>query len=99
MCSFFRSARPFSGTNLLYSLLLCLLSSIPLSGNTGQSVKDQLRQWTFKNGNQYDMRLQNAYGGTVYFSNKKDEIVNTNIVAIIPEDQAEVVYWYRIRDA
>ena len=76
----------------------CLIVPSSLLGETNSSLKTEFREWSLNNGNHLELRLENAYGGTAYFKNKKEEVLNTQIIALIPEDQAEVVYWSRIRD-
>lgn len=64
-----------------------------------QTVEGEMRDWTFRNGDVQQLQLKNAYGKTVYFADKNGSTTFANILALIPDDQAEIVYWSRVRDA
>lgn len=85
------------GCYSIFGLALLLFHSAAF-GKLDTTVGSEVRQWTFKNGTTQTLQLKNAYGGTVYFADKKGSTTFANIVALIPEDQAEVVYWSRVRD-
>ena len=60
---------------------------------------EEFRAWTFLNGEEFELKLANAYGSQVYFTNKKGHSFNVEILALAEADRAEVVYWSRKRDA
>ena len=81
------------------ALSLLLFPVYILADTNLQTVEGEMRDWTFRNGDVQQLRLQNAYGKTVYFADKNGSTTFANILALVPEDQAEVVYWSRVRDA
>ena len=60
---------------------------------------EEIRVWTFLNGEEFELKLANAYGSKVYFTNKKGHSFSVAIAALTEADRAEVVYWSRKRDA
>ena len=79
-----------------------ILTIIVVSGFSwpGLLASDQeFRVWTFQDGAEFELKLANAYGSKVYFTNKKGHSFNVEILALAEADRAEVVYWSRKRDA
>lgn len=79
--------------------ITCLtVAVLLLSAVLARAKEAELREWTFKNGDTVTLRLENAYGATAYFSDKKGKPANAPIALFTESDQADIVYWSRQRD-
>lgn len=63
----------------------------------GEEITD-LRDWNLTNGKTARLKLENAYGESAYMSDEKGIPLSGLITVFQDADQAEIVYWSRLRD-